>query len=341
MDWLDSEQVNPLSGKMAVAGADQSLITSVQLLSPSIERLGVDITEFQKSLRQGAREIRRLWTQFILREANKVLMEDLNRLVELATVAFDKKEVSAAEVNGIINFVLSFNEVIHQKHVNKKDVIEGILMRGIIKKSSFYQKLSKAENSFDAKLSWAPKATGSDDIWRHFMLQTCRFMKQAVIHMEHILEDGSGIRSRLQEIIDRDEYEQFNQMERSRLNQKLTAGGVFALGLAVLLGGPFQSTDMGAESGSIAVEDNAALEKTLPVPQGIETETQATPQAPVHVSSGTVVDFGNSHNNTKVPLRYQISEEMLRSKSQSLEEVMMQLQSGEMIYSTESRVPLK
>jgi hypothetical protein len=210
MNSLDEENVNPLRGDGSIALKGASLETTIQALAPAIGRFGVDVAEFQRKAATSLIELPKTWQEFIRMEAKKVLSGDLDRLLNNIDKNFESKTIKSSEINSIVHFVLSYYEVIHRRSINKKEVIEGVLMRGLVKKSSFYAKISQADKS-DGHLTWDSSHAQSDDIWRHFTLQTCRFIKQATLEMDDFLDDATALKSRLQDLIDREERDQFNR----------------------------------------------------------------------------------------------------------------------------------
>jgi hypothetical protein len=211
MSSLDQENLNPLRGDGSLTLKGVPLENSIRSLGPSMGRFGVDIAEFQRKAATSLIELPRTWREFIQKEAKKVLSGDLNRLMSNIDKNFERKCIKSSEVNSIVNFVLSYYEVIHRRAINKKEVVEGVLMRGLIKKSSFYAKISQADNNNEGLLTWDQDSSHNDDIWRHFTLQTCRFIKQAIGDMEHFLDEPAALKTQLQDLIDREERDQFNR----------------------------------------------------------------------------------------------------------------------------------
>jgi hypothetical protein len=242
MSSLDAENINPLRGD-AIALQPNSLMQVIQAQSSSLARLGVDLNEFQKLCGSSLRELNTTWKQFISTQASIVLTSDMNKLVHLAEGAFDRKGVRTAEINSVINFILSYYDTVHRRSISKKEAIEGVLMRGLIKKSSFYQKIARADKLNDGTLTWDAASSESDDIWRHFILQTCRFLKHAVIEVDDLLDEDQEITDRLQAIINADEKEQFNQGKGRRSGWFLPLT-LFAVGLGglTLIPTPEQNT---------------------------------------------------------------------------------------------------
>ena len=235
MNSLDEEHINPLRGEGAITLQAPALEISIQSLAPAIARLGVDISEFQKRASTSLRELHKNWSEFIQAQAREILSGDMNRLLGNLDRNFAAKNIKSSEINAIVHFVLSYYEVVHRRAINKKEVIEGVLMRGLIKKSSFYAKISVADKSNQGLLTWEPSHEVSDDIWRHFALQTCRFLKQAITEMEKFIDHPEALRSRLQLLIDKEEREQFNQGTGRRPLNMFLPVILFGLGLGGML----------------------------------------------------------------------------------------------------------
>lgn len=212
---LDSEKINPF-GDATI----QKNIASLEFpglfeqLSPRFERMGVDMPSFRDKLFYGADELKRAWSKFITNEAEKVLTKDFVGLIELSKNMIHDKKITSTEVNTIIGFTIMYFDVIENKKINKKDVVEGVLMKGLIKKSSFYQKIAMADKDYGGVLSWDEKSDGHDMIWQHFVLQTCRFLKQTIHNLNHFIHDGKHLKSEIQSMIDQGEFEQFKSKGR-------------------------------------------------------------------------------------------------------------------------------
>jgi len=243
MSTLDEEHMNPLRGDAAIAALPTpvKLIQTFNYLKPMIERLGVDASEFQNFISSNVQELQSAWVKFINNQATIVLTNDLSRLVEITENAFQSESIKTSEVNNIVNFVLTYYSVIHNRSISKKEVIESILLSGIIKKSSFYQKINTADKNNDSFLSWSNDSSHKDEIWRHFTLQSCRFLKQSVHALRDVVDDFNdmGIQTRLQGLVDKAEYEQFNQLSKKGYNDKIGVFIVFLLGIGSMLIMPF------------------------------------------------------------------------------------------------------
>ena len=235
MSSLDEENINPLRGEGAIALKGQSLETTIQALAPAISRVGIDLSEFQRKAATSLIELPRAWREFIRTEAKKVLSGDMDRLLVNIHQNFEKKSIKSSEINAIVHFVLSYYEVIHRRSINKKEVIEGVLMRGLVKKSSFYAKISSADKAHHGVLTWDDALEQADDLWRHFTLQTLRFLKQAIFDMEDYLDNSADIKARLQEIIDREERDQFNGASGHRMFANWLPLMLFLLGVGGLM----------------------------------------------------------------------------------------------------------
>lgn len=248
MNSLDEEQINPLRGGGALAVPASSLQTSIQMLAPSMGRLGIDVSRFQNQAASSILSLPRAWSDFIRKEARSILTTDMNRLLESVDVMFESRSLKSSDINSVIHFVLSYYEVVHRRSINKKEVVEGVLMRGLIKKSSFYQKIAQADKDNEGELSWNSESKKSDDIWRHFTLQTLRFLKQATQELEELLEDPASLRARIQEKIDQEEFDQFNSGS-GRKSTPWTPLLFFFVGIGIMLaipgpGGPTSSDPM-------------------------------------------------------------------------------------------------
>lgn len=240
MVFLDSEKINPMreGGLESASSQPLNLTRSIQSLKPRIERLGIDVADFQEQCGGSVREIHKAWVHFITSQAKIVLTNDVKKLIQIAEMSFKNQSIKSSEVNSIINFILSYHEVIHHRGISKKDVIEGILMSGITKKSSFYQKISNAERENDGTLTWKTSDSHKDEIWRHFILQTCRFLKQTIHNLEYILMDNGELREKLQQMVDKAEFEQFNHQPGVRKGDLVGLSVLFVIGLFALLGMP-------------------------------------------------------------------------------------------------------
>lgn len=270
MTTLDEEQLNPLRGDAAIEALPQSvkLAQAFNYLKPGFERIGVDGTEFQSFISSGVKELKQAWVQFIQTQATKVLSADLGKLIEMAENSFEKQSIKTSEVNNIINFVLTYYSVIHKRSINKKEVIEGILMSGIIKKSSFYQKLNNADKESLSVLSWSEEASNRDEIWRHFTLQSCRFIKQALMSIREVVDqyEDMGLQMRLQNLIDKAEYEQFNHLKKNKFSEKLSVLFLFLVGVGSMLLMPmFNETEQTASQNNMANFNHSTTEKAVPV----------------------------------------------------------------------------
>jgi hypothetical protein len=247
MATLDEEHINPLRGDAAIAAlpAPVKLIQTFNYLKPIIEKLGVDASEFQDFISSGVQELQSAWVKFINSQATIVLTNDLSRLVGITENAFQSESIKTSEVNNIVNFVLTYYSVIHNRSISKKEVIESILLSGIIKKSSFYQKINTADKTNDSFLSWSDESPNKDEIWRHFALQSCRFLKQSVHSLRDVVDEFNdmGVQTRLQELVDRAEYEQFNKLSKKGYSDKIGVFIVFLLGISSMLIMPFFEED--------------------------------------------------------------------------------------------------
>lgn len=279
MNSLDEEQINPLRGG-AISVPASSLQTSIQMLAPSMDRLGIDVATFQNQAAHSLLSLPRAWGDFIRKEAKTILTTDMNRLVESVDVMFENRSLKSSDINSIIHFVLSYYEVIHRRSINKKEVVEGVLMRGLIKKSSFYQKIAVADRDHDGQLSWNSELKQSDDIWRHFTLQTLRFLKQATQELDDLLEDPASLRARIQEKIDEEEFEQFNSGSGRRSTPWMPVI-LFLVGVGAMLAipGPSQKAE------------TPAPQVTESLGEPLFSPTMATAMA--NVNSGTIPLAGN------------------------------------------------
>ena len=295
MNSLDEECINPLRGEGTITLQAPALETSIQSLAPAIAKLGVDISEFQKRASYSLRELHKNWREFIQQQAREILSADMDRMLNNLDRNFVAKNIKSSEINTIVHFVLSYYEVVHRRTINKKEVIEGVLMRGLIKKSSFYAKMSLADKSNHGILTWEPSLEVSDDIWRHFALQTCRFLKQAITEMENFLENPNALRDRLQNLIDKEEKEQFNQgTGRRPLNMFLPVilfglgiGGMMALNVPVQKTGLI-STDKSAQ---ISAKQDFSLSKSSDFAQSLPANVggaNLNQSAPINVENPSI-----------------------------------------------------
>ena len=296
MNSLDEEHINPLRGEGAITLQAPALETSIQSLAPAIARLGVDISEFQQRASYGLRELHKNWREFIQQQAREILSGDMDRLLSNLDRNFASKNIKSSEINAIVHFVLSYYEVVHRRAINKKEVIEGVLMRGLIKKSSFYAKISSADKSTQGMLTWEPIHENADDIWRHFALQTCRFLKQAVTEMENFLDEPDTLRRRLQDLIDKEEKEQFNQGTGRRPLNMFLPVILFGLGIG----------------GMLAL--NVPVQKTLfqsnaPSSVAIQTQEQSSNYAEALPASMSGANLNQTNpvnvENSSIPVSYQ------------------------------------
>lgn len=240
MNSLDEENINPLRDNGAIAVQPSTLEDSILALSPSFTRMGLDMSVFTRAS-TSLKELPQTWRNFIAQQAKEILSGDMNRLLSNIDNNFDTRSIKSSEINAVVNFVLSYYEVIHRRSINKKEVIEGVLMRGLIKKSSFYQKISLADKNEQGLLTWDANEKNNDDIWRHFTLQTCRFLKQATGELDDLLEDPQELRQTLQRLLDRDEQDQFNQGTGKRSLGTFVPAVMFLLGIAGLMSLPMPS----------------------------------------------------------------------------------------------------
>jgi len=282
MSSLDAENINPLRGDGSISLQPNSLMQVIQTQAGVFGRLGVDLTEFQKLCGSSLRELHATWKQFIATQASIVLTSDMNKLVKIAEGAFDRKGIRTAEINSIVNFILSYYDSVHHRSISKKEAIEGVLMRGLIKKSSFYQKIARADKHFDGVLHWDEASSESDDIWRHFVLQTCRFLKHAVVEVDDLLDEDQEITDRLQAIINADEKEQFNQGKGRRSGWFLPVT-LFVLGLGGLTLIPAPSVQ-----NKLTKEDHFNQTETTVTANLLQIQ-----QAPVEFNGSLPVSFPN------------------------------------------------
>jgi hypothetical protein len=300
MNSLDDENINPLRNEGAIALQANALEDSIMALSPSFTRMGLDMSVFSKAT-TSLKELPQTWRHFIAQQAKEILSGDMNRLLANINENFTERSIKSSEINAIVNFVLSYYEVIHRRAINKKEVIEGVLMRGLIKKSSFYQKISVADRDHEGILTWDASQKNQDDIWRHFTLQTCRFLKQATGELEDLLEDPQDLRNRLQKLLDQAEQEQFNQGVGKRSLGTFLPLMLFGLGLAglTLLPAPVaQSTNssMAVDSANNSSKASQAEFKAAPLsasyasslPDDLQIIASNT-HLPVSVDSATTV----------------------------------------------------
>jgi len=283
MSSLDAENINPLRGDGGVTLQANSLMQVIQSQAGSLSRLGVDLSEFPKLCESSLRELQSTWKQFISTQASIVLTSDMNKLIQIAEGAFDRKGLRTAEINSIINFTLSYYDSVHRRSISKKEAIEGVLMRGLIKKSSFYQKIAQADKSQDGILSWDIASKENDDIWRHFILQTCRFLKHAVTEVDDLLDEDQEITHRLQSIINADEKEQFNQGKGTNSSWFMPIA-LFGLGLGGLMMLPSPT------------ETNTNMANQAPTIEAAHTVTanlHQMQQAPIDVNGTVPVSFPN------------------------------------------------
>lgn len=287
MNSLDEEQINPLRGEGAVALTPTALQTAIASLGPSFGRMGVDLAGFQKETSSNPLNLPRLWNDFIRQQARELLSGDMSRLMSSIDSCFERGAIKSSEINGIVNFVLTYYEVIHRRSINKKEVIEGVLMRGLIKKSSFYQKIAQADKDTEGVLSWKG-ASKNDDIWRHFSLQTLRFLKQSTFELEDFLEDTSAMRQRLQDRIDSEEYDQFNQGSGRPSATSWLPMLIFAVGLGALLTVP---SGMGGNEPS-SPQVNYEVGQPLSLDPSANLLLSDNVQQPaISITSGTTVNF--------------------------------------------------
>jgi hypothetical protein len=290
MSSLDEEQINPLRGEGSITLQASALELSIQSLAPAVARLGVDISEFQKRASHSLRELHKNWGEFIQQQAREILSGDMDRLISNLDQNFATKNIKGSEINSIVHFVLSYYEVVHRRAINKKEVIEGVLMRGLVKKSSFYAKISQADKVSQGQLTWDISDANADDIWRHFALQTCRFLKQAVSEMETFLDDADGLRRRLQNLLDKEEREQFNQgTGRRPLNMFLPivlfglgVGGMLALPIPLAKSSSMSHSQTVASQGQVRSSDYA-----LPLPANLSS-ANINQSNPINVESASI-----------------------------------------------------
>lgn len=249
MNSLDEENINPLRKEGATAIPASNLEDSIMALSPSFTRMGMDMSVFTKAT-TSLKELPKTWQAFIAQQAKEILTADMDRLISTIGQNFESRQIKSSEINAIVNFVFSYYEVIHRRSINKKEVIEGVLMRGLIKKSSFYSKISQADRDHEGVLTWDSSIKHHDDIWRHFTLQTCRFLKQATTELDDLLHEASDLRQRLQAYLDQDEQDQFNQGVGKRSLGTFLPMLLFFLGIGGLMVLPNASQSDGLDQPS-------------------------------------------------------------------------------------------
>ena len=262
MNSLDEENINPLRGNGAIVVQPSTLEDSILALSPSFTRMGLDMSVFTRAS-TSLKELPQTWRHFIAQQAKEILSGDIDRLLTNIDRNFETRTIKSSEINAIVNFVLSYYEVIHRRSINKKEVIEGVLMRGLIKKSSFYQKISVADKDQKGILSWDASEKQHDDIWRHFTLQTCRFLKQATGELDDLLEDAQGLREKLQKLLDRDEQEQFNQGTGKRSLGTFIPIVMFFLGIAGLMSLPMPTHETAGQPAQITTSSPSGFDATV------------------------------------------------------------------------------
>ena len=282
LESLDAHKINPLGGAMI-----QKNIASIDFpglfeqMAPSFERYGVDVARFREKLFCRADELRKAWVNFITTEAEKILTRDFLALIELSKKMMDNRRITSTEVNTIIGFTIMYYDVIENRKINKKDVIEGVLLKGIIKKSSFYQKIAEAEQDNTGVLSWDEKDAMRDDIWQHLVLQNCRFLKQTIQKLSHYSQDADRLKAQLQEMIDQGEYEQFRSRGRSGIKLKYLVAFLLLLGSGVFLVQNMADPE-GVETSNMAVVENPIASS----PEVMEVQTVADAGGAVFVKDG-------------------------------------------------------